>query len=320
VSLACVLCAALTNAAAYFTQATFDQLGTVDDLPRVRDVVVPEGTFKSTRVSKSRGKTDDGTTGGRSTGSGSGSGSARTFAPFPSPYQYHHPAGSPSLTPVLMHEPYQQTSSPSSFNDAPSPTYHPQQSPSPVSPPVQPQFFQNTQYQAQYYSLSPSYSPQYQQQPLQPQPVTDPLRTVPQYRWPNNNDVYRAQDQLHSYAYPHPAQTYTPTHSPPPDSNVYPSYSLHSALTPPPPQIVHAASDSLPISSGPTPTLSPLTIPTRNNLPANYGPSPVEFKTEETEVSLPPLEQLQRQTRWPPRGEQDEHALRRLHHLYQTTP
>ncbi|EGO00315.1 hypothetical protein SERLA73DRAFT_52016, partial [Serpula lacrymans var. lacrymans S7.3] len=39
---------------AYFTQATVDQLGTIDDIPGVADLIVPEGTFQSTRVSKSR--------------------------------------------------------------------------------------------------------------------------------------------------------------------------------------------------------------------------------------------------------------------------
>ncbi|KAF8198065.1 hypothetical protein BJ912DRAFT_56323 [Pholiota molesta] len=44
---------------AYFTQTTIDQLGTIDDNPQIRDIVVEEGMFKSTRVGKSRVKTDD---------------------------------------------------------------------------------------------------------------------------------------------------------------------------------------------------------------------------------------------------------------------
>ncbi|OAX37913.1 hypothetical protein K503DRAFT_203522 [Rhizopogon vinicolor AM-OR11-026] len=44
---------------AYFTQATVDELGTIDNIPGVADLVVPEGTFQSTRVGKTR-KGDDG--------------------------------------------------------------------------------------------------------------------------------------------------------------------------------------------------------------------------------------------------------------------
>ncbi|KAG1861557.1 Gti1/Pac2 family-domain-containing protein, partial [Suillus subalutaceus] len=39
---------------AYFTQATVDELGTIDNIPGVADLVVPEGTFQSTRVGKTR--------------------------------------------------------------------------------------------------------------------------------------------------------------------------------------------------------------------------------------------------------------------------
>ncbi|KAJ3860625.1 Gti1/Pac2 family-domain-containing protein, partial [Lentinula novae-zelandiae] len=39
---------------AYFTQLTVDNLGTIDNIPGVGDLAVPEGMFKSTRVNKSR--------------------------------------------------------------------------------------------------------------------------------------------------------------------------------------------------------------------------------------------------------------------------
>ncbi|KAI0302685.1 hypothetical protein BC826DRAFT_904032, partial [Russula brevipes] len=39
---------------AYFTQATVDTLGTVDDIPVLKDLVVPEGLFKSSRRTKAR--------------------------------------------------------------------------------------------------------------------------------------------------------------------------------------------------------------------------------------------------------------------------
>lgn len=40
--------------AAYFTQATVDTLGTVDDIPVLKDLAVPEGLFKSSRRTKTR--------------------------------------------------------------------------------------------------------------------------------------------------------------------------------------------------------------------------------------------------------------------------
>ena len=44
----------LMFSAAYFTQATVDSLGTVDDIPVLKDLVVPEGLFKSSRRTKTR--------------------------------------------------------------------------------------------------------------------------------------------------------------------------------------------------------------------------------------------------------------------------
>ncbi|KAI0311416.1 Gti1/Pac2 family-domain-containing protein, partial [Amylostereum chailletii] len=39
---------------AYFTQATVDQLGSVDDIEALRDLAVPEGMFRSSRTIKPR--------------------------------------------------------------------------------------------------------------------------------------------------------------------------------------------------------------------------------------------------------------------------
>ncbi|KAH9849608.1 Gti1/Pac2 family-domain-containing protein [Lenzites betulinus] len=44
--------------AAYFSQTTIDSLGTIDDIPSVGDVVVPEGWFKSARASKANKRLD----------------------------------------------------------------------------------------------------------------------------------------------------------------------------------------------------------------------------------------------------------------------
>ncbi|KAI9571757.1 Gti1/Pac2 family-domain-containing protein, partial [Boletus coccyginus] len=39
---------------AYFTQATVDHLGTIDDITGVAELMVPDGVFQSTRVGKNR--------------------------------------------------------------------------------------------------------------------------------------------------------------------------------------------------------------------------------------------------------------------------
>ncbi|XP_006460729.1 hypothetical protein AGABI2DRAFT_192340, partial [Agaricus bisporus var. bisporus H97] len=81
---------------AYFTQATVDQLGSIDDIRNVRDLDVPDGLFNSTRVTKARNKADE-------TRSGESSKSASRYAPFPVPT---HPNQPESSGQVLMYQPY----------------------------------------------------------------------------------------------------------------------------------------------------------------------------------------------------------------------
>ena len=75
--------------------------------------------FKSTRVSKGRARPDDSK---RTDAARAATTVPRTYAPFPS-HQYQAQNGSPSMTPVLMHEPYQtrpqpaQTQSPASADE-----------------------------------------------------------------------------------------------------------------------------------------------------------------------------------------------------------
>ncbi|KAI6001637.1 Gti1/Pac2 family-domain-containing protein [Pisolithus orientalis] len=85
---------------AYFTQATVDQLGTIDDIPGVAELVVPEGTFQSTRVSKSR-KGDDSRARSDLLKPTSSS-VTRTYAPFPSAYPIQANSFS---TPTFVQEP-----------------------------------------------------------------------------------------------------------------------------------------------------------------------------------------------------------------------
>jgi hypothetical protein len=91
----------LLYSAAYFTQATVDQLDTVDDIPRVRDVLVPDKPFKSTRMGKGRLRTDEKKNSGISRAA-----TSRPYAPFRSSRPNQSDRRSPTLAPVFMHEPY----------------------------------------------------------------------------------------------------------------------------------------------------------------------------------------------------------------------
>ncbi|KAF8629892.1 hypothetical protein AX15_003248 [Amanita polypyramis BW_CC] len=71
---------------AYFTQATVDRLGTVDDIPAVRELAVPNGAFKSTRSTKSRNKPEEfGQSRDKLKPTSAG---IRAYAPFPGPALY----------------------------------------------------------------------------------------------------------------------------------------------------------------------------------------------------------------------------------------
>ncbi|KAG6375705.1 hypothetical protein JVT61DRAFT_3280 [Boletus reticuloceps] len=89
---------------AYFTQATVDELGTIDDIPGVAELVVPEGTFQSTRVGKNR-KGDD--TRARTDVFKVPSSVTRTYAPFPAAYptQPYPGLSSPTVSPQSSHSP-----------------------------------------------------------------------------------------------------------------------------------------------------------------------------------------------------------------------
>ena len=79
-----------------------DHLGTIDNISRVRDVVVTEGMFKSTRVGR-RARADEESRSDARVGT-------RTYAAFPShPYQHQGRSQTPNTNPVLMHEPYQRS-------------------------------------------------------------------------------------------------------------------------------------------------------------------------------------------------------------------
>ncbi|KAF9452775.1 hypothetical protein P691DRAFT_794164 [Macrolepiota fuliginosa MF-IS2] len=88
---------------AYFTQATVDQLSSIDDVRVVRDLVVPEGMFKSTRVTKTRNKNDENRPGESSKSSSTSAAGISRYAPFPAPTLPNPPEVSDQ---VLMYQPY----------------------------------------------------------------------------------------------------------------------------------------------------------------------------------------------------------------------
>ncbi|KAL9711525.1 hypothetical protein Ac2012v2_004596 [Leucoagaricus gongylophorus] len=83
---------------AYFTQATVDQLDSIDNMQVVRDFVVPESVFKSTRVTKSRDKNDT-----RKSSKFPDASTTSRWAPSPAPTLLTWPETSDQ---ILMFQPY----------------------------------------------------------------------------------------------------------------------------------------------------------------------------------------------------------------------
>ncbi|OCH91691.1 hypothetical protein OBBRIDRAFT_728331 [Obba rivulosa] len=124
---------------AYFTKLTEGQLRTIDDIPSLRDLAVPEGTFRSARTSKNGKKGDP--------SKPPGSGVKRTFAPFPLHYSARRllsaeerpPPGSvASSSPQLGNAPASPLSSGSTPTSEPPLTAELLPSVSEVLPPVSP--------------------------------------------------------------------------------------------------------------------------------------------------------------------------------------
>lgn len=161
--------------AAYFTQTTVDDLGTIDDILGVQELVPPPGLFKSTRVGKGRGKPDEQVAQTSDASSKPPTTLTRTYAPFPTlhnryPSQSESPPASES---VMMYEPYENLAYTSYANSdgrspryasPPPPQHH--QSVSPISPP-QPSHF--TQYS---HTTTPATSYSLQTSTFHPMPST----------------------------------------------------------------------------------------------------------------------------------------------------
>ena len=87
VTLAVVFLYLMIPLAAYFTQATVDQLNTINEIPRVAALQVPEGLFQSTRTGKSR-KSDNDEARGRTKDVFQPTTTVRKYAAFPTAYSW----------------------------------------------------------------------------------------------------------------------------------------------------------------------------------------------------------------------------------------
>lgn len=291
-----------TPLAAYFTQATIDQLGTVDNISRVRDVVVTEGMFKSTRVGR-RARADEEIRSDVRVGT-------RTYAAFPSPYQQQGRSGTPNTNPVLMHEPYQRSDQSEYFRDhVESAAPYSQRTPSlsPTSPTPGGQYYGDLPYTGPSRSVRSNsyvdhpnphggspYSPQYQptttRAATSPQNYSNPILSPP---W-GNHDSYYYTRPIHSgpaSSSSAPPMSYnhnTSHHSSPSFAKSYtPSYSLESALTPP---------QSTPDRRGVA--LASLQIPHYTSATQCHTPPDsaiaMEDQSEEDQSGLAPLDELKR--------------------------
>ncbi|KAG5653523.1 hypothetical protein H0H81_012597 [Sphagnurus paluster] len=128
---------------AYFTDRTVNDLRTVDDIHRLKDLVVPPGLYQSTRVAKSRNRSEDPSNKSKAQHSTV----SRTYAPFS--HYNHYPQHPPSATvseSVTMYDPYkkypanQHHPTEASLDNPVSSYHHPRVTspPSSASPPLLP--------------------------------------------------------------------------------------------------------------------------------------------------------------------------------------
>ncbi|KAF8070791.1 hypothetical protein FPV67DRAFT_1043351 [Lyophyllum atratum] len=93
---------------AYFTDKTVNDLSTIEDIPRARDLIVPPGLYQSTRVAKNRNRSEEQpNSSNKMSSKHPPSTISRTYAPF-SHYD-HYPSQSaspPASESVTMYDPY----------------------------------------------------------------------------------------------------------------------------------------------------------------------------------------------------------------------
>ncbi|KAA1471811.1 hypothetical protein DENSPDRAFT_136771 [Dentipellis sp. KUC8613] len=237
---------------AYFTQATVDQLGTVDDIPSVRNLVVPDGLFRSSRINKSKrssgaaaanepvassSKATTSQTPSTSQPVTAGPASGRAF-PSPSQPAVQHPEQSNfGFPPPPQNQAFGYTSiAPAPF--VPSQNIAGPSRPRQASPPA-----------AAPRSDDPAYASYYA--PLQPQPAEYPPSyptTSGTYNWAYGVPPQPPVDHVPRSSYPAPAfqfpfgyaPYYPPPAGTPPPARMYPP----SSPVPSSPALSHAPSHS----------------------------------------------------------------------------
>lgn len=256
----------LNYLAAYFTQATVDQLGTVDDIDGVGNLEVPDGLFKSTRVSKNRKGEESGRP-GESSSVGPSSAPSRTYSAFPTPYSNHlsqpgTPSGSQSLH---MYQPYPNTNYTPGYH---SPVYSPAAAPRTTLPPLS----RNYTSPDPPPRLSPAAGPQYGEYSQPP--------AMSERSWSSTSSTHRNSDAYYSDDPNSPAGSYrslAPPHS-------------HTSQPPSQPQSVYSAdSPRTPVDAHQPLPPWPVTLGTeinRSDVRAPY--SSRHYVTERSYTYLPP--------------------------------
>ncbi|KAG9220463.1 hypothetical protein CCMSSC00406_0003919 [Pleurotus cornucopiae] len=248
---------------AYFTQATVDQLGTVDDIDGVGNLEVPDGLFKSTRVSKNRKGEESGRP-GESSSVGPSSAPSRTYSAFPTPYsnQPGTPSGSQSLH---MYQPYPNTNYTPGYH---SPVYSPAAAHRTTLPPLS----RNYTSPDPPPRLSPAAGPQYGEYSQPP--------AMSERSWSSTSSTHRNSDAYYSDDPNSPAGSYrslAPPHS-------------HTSQPPSQPQSVYSAdSPRTPVDAHQPLPPWPVTLGTeinRSDVRAPY--SSRHYVTERSYTYLPP--------------------------------
>ncbi|KDQ55796.1 hypothetical protein JAAARDRAFT_37220 [Jaapia argillacea MUCL 33604] len=280
---------------AYFTQRTIDDLCTIDDIPEIRDLQVPEGfiqhnirTTKNNRGKNAAAAVESTSSTGRHSDTHARQGSSRQYAPYPAPnvapsqFENQHPSRHENPLPPLQTINYSSGSGvpSSSHYSSPPMSAHSPYSHSHSAPPYSPRHG---------HSHDRSYSSHQSSQYTLPPPSTMPSP------YPAARPAYPSGTG--SYSYSNPSSTYgyyTSTSSGP----AYTYGSGSSTLSDSPPQS-HARSPSIsPISASPlapsehsqshSPSSfpsSPSTQPPRSNS-SSYGfPS---FPSEDGRVRTSP--------------------------------
>ncbi|KAL0576345.1 hypothetical protein V5O48_005643 [Marasmius crinis-equi] len=266
---------------AYFTQATVDQLGTVDDIQDVGSLSVPEGHFKSTRVKKGSSKMEDSTpipSAVEPPKNVHPSLPGRTFVPFPAPPSPSTRSNPVSTQPIHMFQPY-----PNSYNHY-TPSAQQRASSQPPSSVRYPQLTPAASTVPSNYTAPVNQTPEPQEQgslrlTIPPTPSTAYHPPQPYSAGP----ISPEQHQNHTLTTPVYSSTQSPVqaspHSPqqPPWYHNYhhkPSHDLYESTQPHPLRQCHSGSPEAAEAPAPAP---PYTLtPQQPYMPLSYhAPAPI---------------------------------------------